>query len=166
VDGTLPQFSQASLVSAVQRVIAKTPVETQVNLTEYDSYYYPRHNQSVVEKPLPVLLVQLADEAGTRFYLDPQDGRLLSRVDKSGRVMRWLYSGLHHWDFGWLYQRPIWDLWMLIWVSFGLVLGTSSLVVGWRLLVKTFTPKKRAIRRTPRGVVKLEPDSSEITVDI
>jgi uncharacterized iron-regulated membrane protein len=166
LDGTLPKFSQASLVSAAQRVIAKTPVESQVNLTEYDSYYYPRHHQSVVEKPLPVLLVQLADEAGTRFYLDPQDGRLLSRVDKSGRIMRWLYSGMHHWDFGWLYHRPIWDVWMLIWVSLGLVLGTSSLVVGWRLLVKTFTPKKRAIRRTPRGVVKLDPDSSEITVDI
>jgi uncharacterized iron-regulated membrane protein len=166
VDDTLPHFSQASLVSAAQRVIVKTPVETQVNLAEYDSYYYPRHNQSVVEKPLPVLLVQMADEAGTRFYLDPLDGRLLSRVDKSGRVMRWLYSGLHHWDFGWLYLRPIWDVWMLIWVSFGLVLGTSSLVVGWRLLVKTFTPKKRSIRRTPRSVVKLEPDSSEIMIDI
>jgi len=156
--GTLPQFNPASLVAAVQRVAGNAEVETQTVLNEYDSYYYPRHHQSVVEKPLPVLLVQLADEAGTRFYLDPQDGRLLSRVDRSGRVLRWLYSGLHHWDFGWIYHRPIWDVWMLIWVSFGLVLGGSSLVVGWRLLKKTFAPKKRAIRRTPRGVGKLEPE--------
>jgi uncharacterized iron-regulated membrane protein len=166
VDGALPKFSQAALVSAVQRVIPKNQVETQELLTDYDSYYYPRHHQSTVEKPLPVLLVQLADEAGTRFYLDPQDGRLLSRVDKSGRVLRWLYSGLHHWDFGWLYHRPIWDVWMLIWVSFGLVLGGSSLVVGWRLLKKTFAPKKRVLRRTPRTSVKVEPDSSELTVDV
>ncbi len=156
--GALPQFNPASLVAAVQRVAGNAEVETQTVLNEYDSYYYPRHHQSVVEKPLPVLLVQLADEAGTRFYLDPQDGRLLSRVDRSGRVLRWLYSGLHHWDFGWIYHRPIWDVWMLIWVSFGLVLGGSSLVVGWRLLKKTFAPKKRAIRRTPRGVGKLEPE--------
>jgi hypothetical protein len=166
LDGALPQFSQASLVSAVQRVAANTQVETQEILTEYDSYYYPRHHQSLVEKPLPVLRVQLADEAGTRFYLDPQDGRLLTKLDRSGRVLRWLYSGLHHWDFGWIYQRPIWDVWMLIWVTLGLVLGVSSLVVGWRRLKKTFTPKKRAVRRTPRGVAKLEPNSSELTVDI
>lgn len=166
LDGALPQFSQASLLNAVQRVAANTEVETQEILTEYDSYYYPRHHQSLVEKPLPVLLVQLADDAGTRFYLDPQDGRLLSRVDRSGRVLRWLYSGLHHWDFGWIYHRPIWDVWMLIWVSFGLVLGGSSLVVGWRLLKKTFVPKKRAIRRAPRGGGKREPDSSGLTVDI
>jgi hypothetical protein len=164
--GALPQFSQASLVSAVQRVAANTQVETQEVLTEYDSYYYPRHHQSLVEKPLPVLRVQLADEAGTRFYLDPQDGRLLTKLDRSGRVLRWLYSGLHHWDFGWIYQRPIWDVWMLIWVTLGLVLGASSLVVGWRRLKKTFTTKKRAVRRTPKGVGKLEPDSSELTVDI
>jgi hypothetical protein len=159
-DSTLPQFSEAALLAAVQRVAGNAEVETQAVLNEYDSYYYPRHHQSLVEKPLPVLLVQLTDDAGTRFYLDPQDGRLLARLDRSGRVLRWLYSGLHHWDFGWIYHRPIWDVWMLIWVSFGLVLGASSLVVGWRLLKKTFAPKKRAIRRTPRGVGKLEPEIS------
>ncbi len=158
VDGTLPQFNQASLVAAVQRLAGNAAVETQAVLNEYDSYYYPRHHQSSVEKPLPVVLVQLADNAGTRFYLDPQDGRVLSRVDRSGRVLRWLYSGLHHWDFGWLYYRPLWDVWMLIWVSFGLVLGGSSLVMGWRLLKKTFVPKKRAIRRMSKGVAKLEPE--------
>ncbi|MGZ5018478.1 MAG: PepSY domain-containing protein, partial [Methylobacter sp.] len=158
LDGTLPQFNQAALVAAAQRLAGNAEVASQTVLNEYDSYYYPRHHQSLVEKPLPVLLVQLADEAGTRFYLDPQDGRLLSRVDRSGRVLRWLYSGLHHWDFGWLYYRPIWDIWMLIWVSFGLVLGGSSLVIGWKLLKKTFAPKKRAIRRTPKGFGKLEPE--------
>ncbi|MFZ2405645.1 MAG: PepSY domain-containing protein [Methylobacter sp.] len=148
-DGGLPQFSEASLLAAVQRVAANANVESQAVLTEYDSYYYPRHHQSLVEKPLPVLLVQLADDAGTRFYLDPQDGKLLAKLDRSARVMRWLYSGLHHWDFGWLYYRPIWDVWMLTWVSFGLVLGGSSLVIGWRLLKKTFAPKRRPARRVP-----------------
>ena len=166
LEGAQPQFSDTSLIAAVLRLATKSQVQTQTLLMEYDSYYYPRHSQSLVEKPLPVLLVQLADEAETRFYLDPQDGRLLTRIDKSGRLLRWLYSGLHHSDFGWLYQRPIWDIWMLIWVTFGLVLGTSSLVIGWRLLKKTFAPKKRVIRRTPNRVVKLEPDSTEITIDI
>jgi|GEM_PF-360360 len=151
LDNTTTQFSEAALLAAIKRVAGKTPVESQQVLTEYDNYYYPRHHQSLVEKPLPVLLVTLADDAGTRFYLDPQDGKLLAKLDRSGRVLRWLYSGLHHWDFGWLYYRPIWDFWMLIWVSFGLVLGTSSLVVGWRRLKQTFTPKKasRSTRSVP-----------------
>jgi hypothetical protein len=140
------QFSETSLLAAVERVAGKTNVESQTVLNDYDSYYYPRHHQSLIEKPLPVLLVKMADDTGTLFYLDPQDGRLLAKLDRSRRVFRWLYSGLHHWDFGWLYQRPLWDAWMLIWVSFGLVLGASSLVVGWRRLKQTFFPKKKAVR--------------------
>jgi len=148
-DGVSAQFSEAALLAAVERVAGNTKVESRTVLNEYDSYYYPRHHQGLVEKPLPVLLVQLADDAGTRFYLDPQDGRLLTKQDRSTRVFRWLYSALHHWDFGWLYYRPIWDIWMLNWIAFGLVLGGSSLVIGWRLLKKTFKPKKRAVRRAP-----------------
>jgi hypothetical protein len=108
-----------------------------------------------VEKPLPVLLVTMDDDVGTRYYLDPQDGKLIAKLDRSGRVLRWLYSGLHHWDFGWLYQRPIWDVWMLIWVSLGLVLGASSLVVGWRRLKQTFLPKKPS--RSKKSVQSKEP---------
>ncbi|WP_333874006.1 PepSY domain-containing protein [Methylobacter sp.] len=164
-DGTSPQFSEAALLAAVERVAGNAKVESRTVLTEYDSYYYPRHHQSLVEKPLPVLMVKLADTAGTRFYLDPQDGRLLAKLDQSTRIFRWLYSALHHWDFGWLYYRPLWDLWMLTWVSFGLVLGASSLVMGWRLLKKTFAPKKRAVRRTPvvAGKVGKKSDETDFT---
>lgn len=145
-----PQFSEAALLSGVKRVAANSEVESQTVLNDYDSYYYPRHHQGLVEKPLPVVQVKLADAAGTLIYLDPQDGRLLSKLDQSRRVFRWLYSALHHWDFGWLYYRPIWDAWMLIWVAFGLVLGGTSLVIGWKRLKKTFAPKKKlAVRGSP-----------------
>ncbi|MBD9362981.1 PepSY domain-containing protein [Methylomonas fluvii] len=154
VDGAVQQFNKISVTEAIQRVAEDTPIASQELLDDYDSYYYPRHNQSLVEKPLPVVSVQLADEAGTRFYLDPQDGSLLAKLDRSRRVFRWLYSGLHHWDFGWLYHRPIWDAWMLTWVGFGLVLGASSLVVGWKRLVKTFKPKKRKATG-PQSVLEL-----------
>ncbi|MFA6162114.1 MAG: PepSY domain-containing protein [Methylobacter sp.] len=155
LDGAVPRFSDRALLAAVLRVAGNTQVDTREVLTEYDNYYYPRHHQSLVEKPLPILLVKMADDTGTRFYLDPQDGKLIAKLDRSGRVLRWLYSGLHHWDFGWLYHRPIWDVWMMTWVLFGLVLGASSLVVGWRLLKKTFAPKKRvgSRRRTGRRYV-------------
>jgi len=136
-------FDQKALLAAVSRVAGKTPIASQELVQNYDSYYYPRHHQNQVDKPLPVLLVTLADDSGTRFYVDPQDGRLLAKLDRSARAFRWFYSALHHWDFGWLYWRPVWDLWMLTWVAFGIVLGFSSVIMGYRLLKKTFLPKKQ-----------------------
>ncbi len=135
-------FDQPSVLAAVRRIAANTAVESQALLNDYDSYYYPRQDQGWVEKPLPVLRVQLADNVGTLFYIDPQDGKLLAKLDTSARVMRWAYSALHHWDFGWLKYRPLWDVWMLVWVAFGLVLSVSSLVIGWRRLKQTFGFKK------------------------
>jgi hypothetical protein len=136
-------FAEKTLLAAVSRVAGKTPIASQELVQNYDSYYYPRHHQNQVDKPLPVLLVTLADDSGTRFYVDPQDGRLLAKLDRSARAFRWFYSALHHWDFGWLYWRPVWDLWMLTWVAFGVVLGLSSVIMGYRLLKKTFLPKKQ-----------------------
>lgn len=142
-DGARPEFSDELLLAAVGRIAGKTPVASHTVLNEYDSYYYPRHRQSLVEKPLPVVLVTLADDVGTQLYLDPQDGKLLAKLDSSARVVRWLYSALHHWDFGWLYYRPIWDAWMLTWVLFGVVLGASSVVLGWKRLRVTFKTKAK-----------------------
>jgi hypothetical protein len=145
------------LVSAVQRLAKVSATATPVLQSEYDRYYYPRHGRGSADRPLPILRVDLNDSAGTRFYLDPQDGRLLLRQDQSRRIYRWLYSALHHWDFGWLYQRPVWDAWMLTWVGFGLVLSISSLVLGWKLLVFTFRSKKHAGSRTrPASVLATE----------
>ena len=118
---------------------------------------------TVVAPPtLPVLLVELADQDGTLLYIDPVDGRLLSKLDKSRRWNRWLSSGLHHWNFGWLYYRPVWDIWMLFWVGFGLVLSASSLVIGWRRLQKTFTPKKHRIQ----PATQLPDNAQEASVNV
>jgi hypothetical protein len=142
-------------VAAVGRVDAQSAIASQTLLSDYDSYYYPRHDQNPIEKPLPVWLVSLADKAGTRFYVDPQDGKLLAKVDQSARVMRWAYSALHHWDFGWLKYRPLWDIWLLTWVSLGLVLGISSVVMAWKLLNKTLGLKKpKATSRKSRYPVQ------------
>jgi len=150
-EGVDPRFTETALSAAVQRVFGNQALAAVTQLDDYDSYYYPRHHQGLVEKPLPVVVAELGDKAGTRLYLDPQDGRILSKIDDSRKVLRWAYSALHHWDFGWLYYRPIWDVWMLIWVGFGLVLSGTSLVIGWKRLKKTFAPKKKPAVR--RGVV-------------
>ena len=59
------------------------------------------------------------------------DGRLLAKFDTSRRAYRWLYTAIHHWDFGVFQQR-----WL--WIVFGLTLGASAVVLGWRRLRRTF----------------------------
>jgi uncharacterized iron-regulated membrane protein len=144
---TSSRFSDNALLAAVKRVSGDVPVAAKTLQEDYDSYYYPSHRRGTAERPLPVLRVELGDAAGTRFYLDPRDGGLVLKQDQSRRALRWLFSAVHHWDFGWLYQRPLWDGWMLLWISFGLVLSVSSVVIGWRRLQATFKPKKRGKRQ-------------------
>jgi len=160
LNGASPRFGDAAMRDAVQRLAGETPIASLEELNDYDSYYYPRHHQGPAEKPLPVVLAKLGDDSGTLVYLDPQDGRLIGKVDRSRRVFRWLYSALHHWDFGWLYYRPIWDVWMLVWISFGLVLGASSVVIGWRRLKKSLAPKKQAAPRTVAAGGKLKTENA------
>lgn len=141
---TQATFSERALQAAAQRLAGDAPLAARTLLTEYDRYYYLRYHRDVTDRPLPVWRVELGDAAGTHLYLNPQDGRLLLKQDRSRRVYRWLYSALHHWDFGVLYQRPLWDAWMLTWVLLGLVLSVSAVVIGWKRLVLTARPKKRA----------------------
>jgi len=134
-------LSEGSIVQAVGRLAGAEVAGQHVLLTEYDHYYYPRHGRSPLDRPLPVWRVDLGDSADTRFYVDPQDGRLLLRQDNSRRAYRWLWSALHHWDIAGLYSRPLWDAWMLTWIGFGLVLSVTSVVLGWRRLKATFKRK-------------------------
>lgn len=136
-------FGKPALLAAVGRLSGGEAPTTATLQHEYDSYYYPRPGRSAIDRPLPVLRVDRADAGATRYYLDPQDGRLLLRQDNSRRSYRWLFNALHYWDFGFLAARPGWDAWMLLWIGFGLVLSVSSLVIGWKRLKLTLRPKRR-----------------------
>ena len=141
-EGAATGFDQASLQAAAQRLAKGVPVANVAVLTDYDNYYYPRHNRGLADRPLPVVQVDLADAGHNRLYIDSADGRLLLKQDDSRRAYRWLFNALHYWDIGWLYQRPLWDAWSLVWIGFGLVLSVSSVVIGWQRLVKTFGRKR------------------------
>lgn len=166
--GTVQGFEDKALLAAAQRLAKDTEIVSHTLLTEYDSYYYPRHHQGQVEKPLPILRVDLADTASTRLYLDPQDGRILLKQDSSRRAYRWLYSAVHHWDFGWLYWRPVWDAWMLTWVLMGVMLAGASVVLAYKRLQlehKTYQ-KKSAKRKSKAAALAAQAPTAASTVDV
>lgn len=87
---------------------------------------------------LPVVLVRLRDAENTRYHLDPKTARVVGNYSSSGWVTRWLYHGLHSWDFPWLYKhRPLWDIAVIAFMLGGSLLCITSLILAWRVLRRT-----------------------------
>ena len=102
-------------------------------ITEYDAYYLDRTGQ----RPLPVLFVQLNDEAHSRYYIDPKTAQVVGsyRASTESWVNRWLYHGLHSINFPWLYNyRPAWDIVVLTLMLGGTALCVTSVIIGFQLV--------------------------------
>jgi hypothetical protein len=96
-----------------------------------DLHYHARHSP----RPLPIWRVRFADPAQTWVHIDGHSGQPFARIDASSRAQRWLYHGLHSWDFGFLLnRRPLWDLLMLPAMLIGSALSLTSVVLAWRRL--------------------------------
>ena len=100
-------------------------------LTEYDAYWYPRGDAP----PLPVLRLRFDDGAATWLHVDPRDGRVLSRLDRSGRANRWLFDALHRLDLPVLtLHRPAREAAQWVLNLLAGVVALTGIVVGWRRL--------------------------------
>ena len=96
-----------------------------------DLHYHARN----APRPLPVWRLRFDDETRTWVHVDSRSGQPFGRVDTSNRTARWLYHGLHSWDFEPLLQRrPLWDLLMLTAMALGTALSITSVVIAWRRL--------------------------------
>ncbi len=103
-------------------------------LDSYDLYYYSHDNS---ERPLPVLRVKFDDPEATWFHIDPSTGEILSRLTDKRRLQRWIYYGLHTFDFNVLMSnRPAWDVWMIFLCGFVFVFSVTSVVIAVRYLIR------------------------------
>lgn len=130
------------IAAAAARLIPDAPPPRIARLETEDLYWYGHHQ----ERRLPVLRAVFSDPAETWFHIDPDTGEILNRTDRSNRIYRWLFNGLHSFDFGPLIRnRPAWDLLVIALSLGGLIVSVSGIVVGWRRLgIKMH-------RRDPRG---------------
>lgn len=71
------------------------PPVTVERLDAPDLHYHARN----APVPLPVWRLRFADHQATWVHVDGQSGQPVGRIDASNRVARWLYHGLHSWDF-------------------------------------------------------------------
>ena len=130
-------FGTGDIVARVRAAVTTAPIADAELLTDYDSYYYSRRAQT----PLPVVRIKFADPAQTWLYIDPELNQQLASIPKYARLERWLYNGLHSFDVGYLYKRPLWDIVMLVllvggssparWASISVSSGSSASRVPW-----------------------------------
>jgi uncharacterized iron-regulated membrane protein len=124
----------AALLASVPKLMPGMPVADLDVLGAYDNYYYTRQPEDG-GRPLPVIRAKFSDPAHTWFYIDAATGQILERSTRFNRVYRWLYNGLHSWDFRWLWMhRPLWDIVLIAFSAGGVLLSVLGVIVGIRRL--------------------------------
>jgi len=102
-----------------------------------DNYYYSRHNRY---RPLPVYRAKFDDEESTWYHINVNTGEVVNRVTDASRRERWMYNSLHSLDFQFLLEkRPLWDIVMIALSIVGLSFSLTSVVIGWRRLIRGIT---------------------------
>lgn len=102
-------------------------------LDAYDSYYYSREGRS----PLPVVRLKLDDADQTWLYIDPEVAQVVGRINRVNRVERWLYAGLHTFDFPFLYdRRPLWDAVIVVFCLGGALLSGLGFLLSVRRVAR------------------------------
>ena len=128
-NGTFTRFDDGAMLAAARAAMPGTAVKEAAWLEQYDSYYYDRHGR----RPLPVLRVRYGDSAHTWLYLDPQHGVIVHKEERLSRANRWLYHGLHSFDFPFLYdRRPLWDVVVIVLCLGGILLSAATMVPAWQ----------------------------------
>ena len=127
----LPRFDDDALRAVAAEAMPGAKIAESKWLTSYDDYYYDRTGA----RALPVLRVRYDDPQDTWIYLDPARGSIALVAGDKDRLNRWLYHGLHSFDFPVLYsKRPAWDILVIVLSLGGMAGAGTSLVPAWRRL--------------------------------
>lgn len=133
----IASIPDALLADAVAQAWAPARVLGIAPIGADDAYGHTRSD------PLPATArrVRIDDAGATWVHVDAESGQLISLMDRSRRVYRWLFNGLHTFDFPVLNRAgPLWQVLMLCALALGFGLSVSALVLGSRRIAKSFTP--------------------------
>lgn len=99
---------------------------------EYDNYYINLRKTYT----LPVYKVEVENSDKDLYYVSPQDG-YIKYLNKNKKADKWLFSGLHYFNFPALLLKPV--LWtVVIWVLCGgcALVCLSGLILGIKSIFK------------------------------
>jgi hypothetical protein len=141
--GPFTRFENDTMLEIARDAMPGVGVADAMWLTQYDNYYRSR----LEGLSLPVLRARYKDAEETWLYIDPHRGIVAWKEERGSRLRRWLYNGLHKFDFPVIYYgpRPLWDIVVIALSIGGLVLSSTTLLPGFRRLLRH---SKRVLRRT------------------
>ena len=127
-----PALEAGDVLARAAVLLPETAVAGIDRLEAYDAHYYSRR-PGEDPRPLPAWRVRFSDPAATWFHVDSRAGILVDRLSRGARIYRWLFSGLHSWDWPWLAaRRPLWDVVVLVLLAGGTGVAATGLGLAWR----------------------------------
>ena len=119
------------IAAAVANVWRDRDILSVQDVAPQDTYTQLRNSRL----PESAVRLILDDRASTWVHVDAATGRILSIMDRSRRLNRWLFNGLHSLDFpGFTERRPLWDIVILALLTLGLGFSVTGVYIGYKRL--------------------------------
>ncbi|MGV8139008.1 MAG: PepSY domain-containing protein [Mangrovibacterium sp.] len=111
--------------------------------TDYDNYY---QKSGMSNHPLPVYRIEWKNDDQNLIYIDPVTGKVVDTFNKNSKIHRWLYQGLHKFDFQFLKEHEWLRKTLLIFLSFGgLAVSFTGMALGWKRIRRSLKFKNKII---------------------
>jgi hypothetical protein len=131
--GNVAPLGEQDLVKAATRLAGASGIAAQGLIADGDSYYLGDTPSDRRTRELPVYRVIANDAENTRYYLNPNTGALMQRVDANRRWHRWLFAAIHRLDFApWIRVRPLWDVVLIILMLGGIAVSATGVYLAIR----------------------------------
>lgn len=143
--GSPAALTVADVESAAEKLDA--PIRELTLMEGEDAYYYGRKR----DVELPVFRVIVDDEEDTRIYIGTESGNVRA-VGASGRVSRWIRTGLHGLDFPVLRMRPLWDVVVILVLAGVTMLCVTGSWMALQRVARDCRRWRRALRSTRAAV--------------
>ena len=136
----LSRLPDPTIAAAVAGVWPDSDILSVQDVAPRDTYTRLRNSRL----PESAVRLILDDKASTWVHVDAATGRILSIMDRSRRLNRWLFNGLHSLDFpGFSERRPLWDMVILALLTLGLGFSVTGVYISYVRLRR----RRRIIRR-------------------
>ncbi len=134
-DGASPRaLSERDIEAAIGAAWPDSRILRTYRVHENDPYTHLREGSLGSNS----LRVALGDAGESWIHVDPSNGRIISVMDRTRRIYRWLFNGLHSFDFpGLVNRRPLWDVIMLGLLTCGFVFSITGMLIGYRRLLRS-----------------------------
>jgi hypothetical protein len=131
----IPELPVATIILAITAAWPGEEIESIAKVAANDTYVQLRTSGL----PPTAVRVKLGEEGSTWVHVDAATGEIISVMDKSRRLNRWIFNGLHSLDFpGLVERRPLWDIVIVALLLFGLAFSISGVYLGARRLRRSF----------------------------